>query len=164
VKCAAGQRDFARPLRRWKVHLLLDKDGTISDDGWRLPLAESDGWDFYHAQLSGDKPVYPVLAFVRGLFFAGWKIHLLTATPERYREPVMKWCIQYSIPIERILMRANDDHRRSPDVKMDMVLNNFEGIPRSQMIALDDREDVALAYKSLDIVSYQLHRSYNVQA
>lgn len=145
------------------MHLLLDLDDSLMDAAWRAPLIDGESWDFYHAQLIHDKPIPEVLALVRGLFFAGWKIHALTARPERFRQPTLRTLIKFSIPVERVLMRADNDKRRSPDVKMDLVLNNFEGIKRNQMIAIDDREDVALAYKSLGIVTFQIHRSFNVQ-
>jgi phosphoglycolate phosphatase-like HAD superfamily hydrolase len=139
------------------MHLLLDLDETLSDASWREQL-KTDGWDVYHAALDQDKPVPEIMALIRGLFFAGWKIHAITARPEKYRTITLKWLIRYTVPIERVLMRADNDWRGSPDVKMDLVLNNFDGISRSQMVALDDREDVALAYKSMGIVSFQLHR------
>jgi phosphoglycolate phosphatase-like HAD superfamily hydrolase len=144
------------------VHLLLDLDETLMDAAWRAPLIDPDGWDFYHAQLVHDKPIPEVLALVRGLFFAGWKVHALTARPERFRTITLRSLIKFTIPVERVLMRADNDRRRSPDVKMDMVLNNFDGISRDRMIAIDDREDVVLAYKSLGIVAFQIHRSFNL--
>lgn len=141
------------------MHLLIDLDDSLCDSAWRDALqATEGGWDAYHAQLHLDKLVPEVIALVRGLFFAGWKIHALTARPEKWRQATLRHLIKHSVPIERVLMRADKDHRRAPDVKMDMVLNEFPGIPRSQMIALDDREDVALAYKSLGIVTFQIHR------
>ena len=141
------------------MHLLIDLDDSLCDAAWREPLIRTDGgWEAYHAQLHMDKLVPEVIALVRALFFAGWKIHALTARPEKWRVATLRHLIKYSVPIERVLMRADNDHRRAPDVKMDMVLNNFDGISRSQMIALDDREDVALAYKSLGIVTFQVHR------
>lgn len=145
------------------MHLLLDLDDSLMDAAWRNPLIDGESWDFYHSQLIHDQPIPEVLALVRGLFFAGWKVHALTARPERFRQLTVRTLIKFSIPVERVLMRADSDKRRSPDVKMDMVLNNFEGIKRNQMIAIDDREDVALAYKSLGIVTFQIHRSFNVQ-
>jgi phosphoglycolate phosphatase-like HAD superfamily hydrolase len=140
------------------MHLLTDLDDSLCDSAWREPYkAMEGGWDHYHSQLHLDKLVPEVIALVRGLFFAGWKIHALTARPEKWRQATLRHLIKYSVPIERVLMRADNDRRRSPDVKMDMVINNFDGISRSQIVALDDREDVALAYKSLGIVTIQVH-------
>lgn len=146
------------------MHLLLDLDHTLMDAAWRDPLIDGESWDFYHEQSAMDKPIPETLALVRGLFFAGWKIHSITARPERFRTLTLRTLIKFSVPIERLLMRADSDKRRAPDVKMDLVLNNFEGINRNQMIAIDDREDVVLAYKSLSIVTLQIHRQFNVQA
>jgi phosphoglycolate phosphatase-like HAD superfamily hydrolase len=139
------------------MHLLLDLDETLSDASWREQI-KANGWDAYHDVLDQDKPVPEVMALIRALFFAGWKIHAITARPEKYRTATLKWLIRYSVPIERVLMRADKDWRASPDIKMDIVLNNFDGISRSQMVALDDREDICLAYKSMGIVTFQVHR------
>lgn len=132
------------------------------DAAWRAPLIDGESWDFYHAQSIHDKPIPQVLALVRAVFFAGWKVHAITARPERFRTITLKKLIEFSVPVERVLMRADNDRRRSPDVKLDLVLNNFDGISRSQMIAIDDREDVALVYKALGIVTFQLHKVFNV--
>jgi phosphoglycolate phosphatase-like HAD superfamily hydrolase len=143
--------------------LLLDLDDTLSDAVWRETL--KDDWDFYHSQSPNDKPVAEVVATIRALFFAGWRIHVITARPERFREITLRWLIRYSIPVERVLMRADNDKRRSPDVKLDLVLNNFAGVPRKNMIAFDDREDVCQAYRSAGIVAFQIYRNVNhVQA
>jgi phosphoglycolate phosphatase-like HAD superfamily hydrolase len=144
------------------MHLLIDLDDSLCDAAWREVLKSGEGgWEAYHSQLHMDKLVPELIAMVRALFFAGWKIHALTARPEKWRVPTIRHLVQHSVPIERVLMRADNDRRRSPDVKMDMVLNNFDGISRSHMIAIDDREDVALAYKSLGIVTLQVHRQVN---
>jgi phosphoglycolate phosphatase-like HAD superfamily hydrolase len=156
-----GEMNLLLLRGKW-MHLLLDLDETLMDAAWRAPLIDGNGWDFYHEQLIHDKPIPEVLALTRGLFFAGWKVHALTARPERFRTHTLKTLIKFTVPVERVLMRADNDRRRSPDVKMDMVLNNFEGISRSRMIAIDDREDVVLAYKSLGIVTFQIHRSFNL--
>jgi phosphoglycolate phosphatase-like HAD superfamily hydrolase len=140
------------------MHLLLDLDETLCDAEWRAPLIDGESWDFYHAQLPHDKLIPEVIALVRGLFFAGWKIHAVTARPEKFREITTRHLIRHKVPIERILMRADNDWRKSPDVKIDLVRNNFDGIPRSQMLAIDDREDIVQAYKSIGIVSFQIHR------
>jgi phosphoglycolate phosphatase-like HAD superfamily hydrolase len=140
------------------MHLLLDLDDTLCDAAWRASLIDGESWDFYHSQLHEDKLIPEVIALVRGLFFAGWKIHAITARPEKFRELSTRHLIRYSVPVERILMRADNDRRRSPDVKMDLVLKNFDGISRSQMVAIDDRDDVVAAYKSMGIVAFQIHR------
>jgi phosphoglycolate phosphatase-like HAD superfamily hydrolase len=139
------------------MHLLLDLDDCMFDASWREQLI-NEGWDTYHSHLKDDKPVPEVLALVRALFFAGWKIHAITARPEKWRQATVRHCVKFSIPIERVLMRADNDKRRAPDVKTDLVLNNFDGISRSHMVALDDREDIALAYKAMGIVTFQVHR------
>jgi phosphoglycolate phosphatase-like HAD superfamily hydrolase len=141
------------------MHLLLDLDNSLCDDSWRLSLIGTDGgYDAYHSQLHLDKLVPEVLALVRAVFFAGWKIHAITARPEKWREATIRHLIKYTVPIDRVLMRGDKDFRPAPDVKMDLVMNNFPGIPYSQMIALDDREDCSMAYKSLGIVTLQVHR------
>lgn len=140
------------------MHLLLDLDDTICDSAWRDALVAEGGWDAYHSHLHMDKLVPEMIALVRGLFFAGWKVHALTARPEKWREATLRHLIKHTVPIERVLMRADKDFRRAPDVKMDMVLNQFPGIPYSHMVAIDDREDVSLAYKALGIVALQIHR------
>jgi phosphoglycolate phosphatase-like HAD superfamily hydrolase len=142
--------------------LLLDLDDTLADAAWRETL--KDDWDFYHSQSPHDKPVAEVLATVRALFFAGWRIHVITARPERFREITLRWLIRYSVPVERVLMRSDNDKRRSPDVKLDLVLNNFPGVARKSMIAFDDREDVCQAYRSAGIIAFQIYRGTNVQA
>lgn len=142
--------------------LLLDLDGTTSDDDWRLPLITSDGYEFYHGQLRRDKPVREILNVMNGLHFSGWMIYAVTARPEKYRTDTMRWLFDIRAPIERVLMRAEKDFRNSPDVKKDLVLNTFTADQLRFAVAIDDREDVCTMYKSIGITALQIHRRPNV--
>lgn len=120
---------------------IVDLDGTVSDDSWRLWMIdwkEPDSVAKYHAyhihcdrdhvinrSVVDDSPV-PVV--------------FLTSRPEYLRRKTAQWLFENNLSHIALLMRGNEDHTPSPQLKKSALvqIRAFFEIER----AYDDREDV----------------------
>lgn len=130
------------------IHI-VDLDNTIAHDAHRIPYIEWDksGHDRYH--------LYHMLApyddFCNRQLCAdpGISIVVFTARPEMYRVPTEYWLNKHNIRWKILMMRNNDDHRHSVDIKRDMLAKLLSvGVNKAAIAnAYDDREDVVAMYK-----------------
>jgi uncharacterized HAD superfamily protein len=135
--------------------VVVDIDHTLADAFWRDPLLGK--WEEYYAESMSDQPIAHVAAIVRAMSHEGREIVAVTARPESTRALTMRWMVQHRIPIDAILMRANDDYRSSVEVKRDLVVNL--GLTNIEF-AIEDRDDCVAAYRQLGLSVVQVfHRS-----
>jgi len=142
--------------------LFIDLDHTICDAAWRDSLifgAQTD-WNNYHTLSIRDKPIPEMVAMVRSLDSAGWKVIAVTARPEKFRQLTNKWLMQHTIPIDTILMRPDEAYRPAPEIKLALIAEclgkaNVSDIP---VLVIDDREDVAAALSVRGFTVLQVHR------
>lgn len=130
--------------------LIFDADNCLSDDGWRIPLIDfkqqsmDARYHNYHLASAFDTPGNLQLLKNK----QAEDVFIFTAMPERYRVLRELWFNSKRIGINHIFMRANGDHRKSVEVKRDMLRELLEGgISRSSILAAyDDRKDVVDMY------------------
>lgn len=123
--------------------ILTDIDGTLADSRWRDGITP---WDEYHAMSIQDEPNKHMIWLIKALHEREYVIVGVTTRPEKFRKLTMNWLLKYDVPIDTLLMRPNDDHRPSPELKVDLVAKAL-GLDDISFI-LDDREDVIAAFRA----------------
>lgn len=129
--------------------IILDLDGTISDDHWRRNRVDHslpDPYKPYNDLMEHDTLIN------RHLFEdCGHDIAIFTARPENYRMRTMNWLMQHFVPINFLFMRPVYDKSPSPVLKLNFLHLLKEIARRDVVAAYDDREDVVKALASAGI-------------
>lgn len=136
--------------------IIIDVDHTISDAAWRDNLIGGP-WDDYHTASATDQPIDEIAQMLqmigRGFFVVG-----CTARPEKWRGLTMQWLTKHGIQMDELLMRPDDDYRPAPVVKVDLCKRRFGmAWPHEIAFVMDDRDDVAAAFKAEGITVLQVH-------
>lgn len=135
--------------------IILDLDNTIADDEWRIPRidwTEKDPFKRYHTyhSLSGFDEADNEELFVDPQH----EIIILTARPVYYSSITMEWLKRKNIKPFALLMRNNDDHCTSVELKRKHIswLSRIHRIAAEQIhCAYDDRPDIVQMYKDLGL-------------
>ena len=87
----------------------FDIDGTLAEGPF---LPES----------IASMPVRPsILHTLRVLFKAGYKVRIVTARPERYKNQTVAWLRRNAIPYHELRMREDGDNRSDPDLRAEQT-------------------------------------------
>lgn len=99
--------------------IILDIDNCISNDEWRIGCIEWDAHGFarYHRYHS----LAPWDECMQSRLFRGKDCAVITARPEFYRHITFEWLRRAGVTILHLLMRGNEDHRPSVEVKRDRL-------------------------------------------
>lgn len=138
--------------------IVFDLDNTIADDGWRInkiePAVVDIFWRYhnYHS-LSGFDEVGN-----RKLILNAPEVAqiIFTSRPVSYRTLTEEWLRRNGIQFKHLVMRGNDDHRSSVEVKRDqlkIVAKYFDLRPSDIIAAYDDRQDVVDMFRSFGILA-----------
>ena len=119
--------------------IFCDIDHTLADSFWRDPMWGKD-WDAYYKAGDDDKPIVPMVRMMQLMHADGATIVASTARPEKWRQLTMQWLVRYEVPMDQMFMRADNDRRPSPLVKLD-----FMKIVKPDLV-IDDRTDVCAAF------------------
>lgn len=134
--------------------IILDIDNTIANDGWRIPRIQ---WQHddpmrryheYHSLSAFDQ------AGNHDLFVGRSDVIILTARPVHYRSITEEWLRRNGVNYEILIMRNDDDHSHSKDLKRKQVgwLRSLYEVPLDSITcAYDDRLDVVEMYRSIGI-------------
>lgn len=139
------------------MYAIFDLDNTIADDAWRIKnidWSKAHPFERYH-------PYHMLSAFDRlgneellsGLP-SDTQIVVFTARPEFYSSITQEWLERNNVAYELLLMRPNDDHAHSLELKKRQLykfLENWAVDPSEVHVAYDDREDVVQMYRQHDI-------------
>ena len=129
---------------------IWDLDNCLSADGWRLPLIRdpdvhpAQRFTEYHALCHHDAPrnldVFQALS-LEPVF--------ITGRPEAVRTATRAW-IRAWLGVEPhfLFMRADDDHRRSVQVKRDLVRQRLPRHLWNVMAAYDDHAGIVEMYRT----------------
>jgi len=141
-------------------YFISDLDGCISNDQWRFKDVDhsvkdpSERYAKYHSLMSLDKPRN--MAIIRAECKVA-KPLIITARPEEFR-PDTNWWVNKHFPRfvenKNVLMRPNGDHSPSPACKIELLQGWLSMNPSAKIVlAIDDREDILEAYKTIGIKS-----------
>jgi hypothetical protein len=165
-------------------YVIWDLDNCLADDRPRIPLidwaaAQAPGaapdaaWEAYHAASARDS-VGNVMAFNLHHGPRTWGRSdrptplFMTARPERFRGKTEEWIythLSWGLHLGRegahefiLMMRDDKDHRRSVDVKRDMVSKFMEHHPYARIrAAYDDHPAVVEMYRTnFGLTAYEL--------
>jgi phosphoglycolate phosphatase-like HAD superfamily hydrolase len=134
------------------VIVITDLDNTLADARWRDHLRGD--WDHYQSLAGHDRPIRPMIELINRLHYAGARISCVTTRPEKWRQPTMTWLFRQDVQLHEVLMRPEGDKRKSPDMKLDLIGHLIA--MGDQIVAFDDREDVAVAYRAAGIITMQV--------
>lgn len=137
--------------------IVLDLDNCIADDQWRIPKInwqKKDPMDRYHEYHSlsgfdraGNKDLFQKTKH---------DIIILTARPVHYAPITMEWLNRQHIKPFALVMRNNDDHCPSVELKRKQMgwLMHLYGVNHKDIeCAYDDRMDVVEMYLQHGIVA-----------
>jgi hypothetical protein len=138
--------------------IVMDIDGTVADDRHRLNLRGAIDWDAYHSLAEEDLPNHGPINLINKMTEIGCVVVLISSRPESTRNLTNKWLLINKVMAGHLLMRANDDWRPAPIIKVEM-LNEFTkragGLLPVDM-AFDSRDDVCEAYRSIGLATAQV--------
>lgn len=134
-------------------YIIVDLDNCIANDAWRIPKInwqKSNPMDRYHDyhSLSGYDECGNMDIFAE---HPGAKAIVFTARPVLYHAVTEEWLRRKGVPYEFIVMRNNNDHRPSLELKRSMLkwLPEMYDIEFNQIVAAyDDRPDVVDMYRA----------------
>lgn len=150
--------------------IVIDLDGTLCDSAHRDHHARNGDWLQFHERLKEDKPHADVMFLIELLrnlsdLRAPDEVELVgcTGRNERWRPATERWLIDHGIPLDAILMRADDDFRSDAAVKVDL-LNEWHkstghaGCAIHERVAfiLDDRDKVVEAWRDAGFNCWQV--------
>jgi predicted kinase len=127
---------------------LVDIDGTV---------AVMNGRRFYEEhRVSEDSPNPPVIAVVRALHAAGYRIVFCTGRSEACRADTASWLDAHvGVPYEALLMRAERDDRKDAVVKSELFDRHLRD--RYRIVAvLDDRDQVVRMWRTMGLTVLQV--------
>lgn len=134
--------------------VLVDIDHTLSDGFWRDPMIDKcESWDTYHSASFMDKPIEEMVAMIRALRWAGYEIIAITSRPEKWRSLTMQWFTKFQIPIDNILMRADDAYHPAPELKLELAKPYL----KDTAFLIEDRADVCQVFQAAGIICLQTH-------
>ena len=134
--------------------ILLDIDGCIADDAWRISKIDWSAQDpfaryhTYHTLGPWDSAGNTDLFMHREE-----QIVMITSRPVFYRTVTEQWLRRQAVHYSHLIMRNNGDHRPSTAIKRAAVLglHNY-GIALEQVVcAYDDRPEIVAMYLELGI-------------
>lgn len=103
----------------------FDMDGVLANCLWRLKFLDNgDYTSFYDPEnIKKDTLIYDGRTLLNMYRNAGYKILIVTSRRESCRDATWEWLKKHDIdiPKENIYLRANDDTRKSWEVKKDLV-------------------------------------------
>lgn len=127
--------------------ILCDVDNVISDDSWRVKFiahhrvdARARYHEYHAAALLDAAANLELVKDQRATVF------FLTAMPEEYAYLREAWLRNNRIRYERVLYRAANDRRPSPDVKRSMLKQlRVDGVPLREVVAAYDDQPAIVA-------------------
>jgi 5'(3')-deoxyribonucleotidase len=134
--------------------VIVDIDHTISDAAWRDHLLGQ--WNVYYDEGLKDEPIRFAAELIQMIHLCGREIVACTARPENARNVTVKWMVLKHIPIDMILMRGEDDHRPSAEVKRDLIVTNFPDLSVIDFV-LEDNDACVAAYRQLGLNVLQIY-------
>lgn len=127
--------------------IAFDADGTLVDvsDIVSLVKGKYKDFDLFHRKSLWSPPNQEVLELAYEAQDRGFKVIVVTAREERYRDVTQAWMDKFNVPYDNIFMRQSNDRRPDYVVKNEMFahINGLYDIVHF----VDDRKDIANVWK-----------------
>ena len=128
--------------------VLVDIDGTVALMGGRSPYDES--------RVDQDAPHEPVIAAVRAMHAAGYRVVYCTGRSDACRAQTAAWLDRHvGVPYEALHMRRSGDGRRDAVVKAEIFDKHVRHAYRVLGV-FDDRAQVVRMWRALGLTVFQV--------
>ena len=74
-----------------------------------------------------------IIHVLRLLYKAGYRVRVVTARPDRYKEQTLAWLRRNAIPYHELRMRVDGDNRPDPDLRAEQA--------KGSVVLFDDKPD-----------------------
>lgn len=156
-------------------YIFVDLDHTLFHSSWRDHLSPTKGldstgteehdWDKYSEAGRDDPHVPEMVALLQWLYNSGYRMVVLTAINDKYRELVSQRLIRARVIhiFDAVLMRPVDDRSPSPILKPALAIAYLKvkertgGLREHAAFVVEDRADVVEAFKALGVSCLQAH-------
>jgi hypothetical protein len=119
--------------------IIVDLDGTVTSQLDRMDHYKTRDWDKFHEAGCRSKPILHVLLTVNHLADRGYLVTIITGRTEKYRTGTQSWLHKHIPRWNRLIMRADNDHRSTVIYKGEW-LTKFD--PRDVLAIFEDREAI----------------------
>ena len=136
--------------------ILTDLDHTLCASWRRDDMIGVASWDEYHADAEHDEAVGATCELIRSLHHSGHVIIGLTSRPEKWRELTLSWLMKHEVFLDDLMMRAEDDFRPSPELKLGLAEEFFNGDLSKIDMLIEDREDVITTFRAEGVTCIQV--------
>ncbi len=133
--------------------VVVDIDGTTADSSWRLNRlngvwpSDRAGWEAWEVGMEDDPHIPWVVAVVKALHASGKEIAFVTAREDYGRERTTMWAKRvFGFEDFRLHMRINDDRRKAPIMKLELIAY-FIGID-NVFCCIEDDPVVSKAFRA----------------
>lgn len=122
--------------------VVVDLDGTLSSNAWRLHHLEGDerDWEAFFAEMERDAPVEPIVEMVRWLA-RDVEVLVVTGRPAGYEPTVRRWLAEHGVVYDELYLRGQGDRRPDTVVKRELYRDHIAD-RWDVVFAVDDREQV----------------------
>ena len=134
--------------------VIVDIDGTLSNDRWRQPKNDDISWDEFHAMAKEDTTYEDMINFI-GHLSSKYYIIGLTGRPEKFRQMTTLWLGMNVVAMDELHMRPDDDYRKAPDLKVAIALEMVKP-PDKIILVIDNDTRVIEAFNALGTVTTML--------
>lgn len=128
---------------------IFDIDGTIADLSHRLPHIQKEpkDWQSFFAACHDDAPIPHIIELARDLHCAGASIIYVSGRSDECRAATEAWLKDNRLPLGKVYMRAEGDHRGDDQVKAELLAELLSHGHRPVM-AFDDRDRVVKTWRT----------------
>lgn len=141
-----------------KTWMVCDLDGTLFDPTHRIDYALARQWDDFHSRCDQDTIFTDVLELLLRVT-PELRLLLLTGRTANYRDKTVKMLTKYGVLADTLLMRAENDFRKAPEMKLGMLEDFFgskEKVLSSVAFCLDDHDGIVEAFRNYGLPCWQV--------
>lgn len=133
--------------------IIVDIDGTLSDDRWRRHLVASGQatWDDIHTMSKYDAPNKWCLDIIDAMHNKGYKIVFVTARNEKYRQDTLNWLNANVVCNYELFMRPELDTSDDWIIKKNLYHSEVEPTHEIEF-CLEDKGSVASMWRDIGLV------------
>lgn len=135
--------------------VIVDMDGTLASDGWRVSMIADEGWESYMEAQVFDAPVPAVVRSVDHFFSLGYHVIILTNRWEKHRLLAEDWLEHHGVRYSELLMRPDDDYREGVEMKAHQYKTHIE--PKYLVVvALEDKPEVCEMWGRMSVPAHKV--------
>ena len=138
---------------------LFDIDGTLSNLEHRLHYIQQEpaDWNSFYQAAGADSAIFEVITVARALGDSGHLILAPTGRSETIRGITAEWLRKYRVPVHRLYMRKDGDHRDDSVVKAEMLAQIIADFPNHKIGGVfEDRQSVVDMWRGKGLKVFQV--------